>query len=363
MRNYVFLVVFIKDKGVVEVTAEHKLYADSFKLARPIGIHLALNVKLSARIFRCHIRAYVRYGKIKFLAFICKHFEKIGLRKSEIVEGVKSSVFFGNARGVIVLGTVVNLILTAVEAYSAKRAYGKGKVGISVNVREKIGISFGKSAASVVVAAREYHRHSAFAYLTEENTLVTNDKDGLAKRLGEAYDGKRKHLLRKTERFAMAPAGAALPTVSEAGIARCLTSWRTGVRFSSNEAEMRFLLCTRETEYVFSIQPKEDNIYCGASYHKVFDLGLFGGIQFFRIRHYADDTLPFCTFFASFTQQAKNVKIPTNECVLGGCVQTKEGILWCVKRYHDDEIVLQGCGEDEYIYRRDECKSEALLFP
>lgn len=206
-------------------------------------------------------------------------------------------------------------------------------------------------------------KRTIYAYFTEENTLVTNDKDGLAKRLGEAYDGKRKHLLRKTERFAMAPAGAALPTVSEAGIARCLTSWRTGVRFSSNEAEMRFLLCTRETEYVFSIQPKEDNIYCGASYHKVFDLGLFGGIQFFRIRHYADDTLPFCTFFASFTQQAKNVKIPTNECVLGGCVQTKEGILWCVKHYHDDEIVLQGCGEDEYIYRRDECKSEALLFP
>lgn len=206
-------------------------------------------------------------------------------------------------------------------------------------------------------------KRTVYAYLTEESGIVTNDPNGLARRLGESYDGMWKRRLRKTERFAMAPTGAALPTVSEAGIAKSLMAWRTGVKFSANEAELRFQFCTRDVEYIFSILVREDNIYCGASYHKVFDLGLFGGIQFFRIRHYADDTLPFCSFFANFTQQAKNVKIPTDECVLGGCVQTKEGLLWCVKRYHDEEIVLQGCGEDEYIYRRDEIKTEALLFP
>ena len=39
-------------------------------------------------------------------------------------------------------------------------------------------------------------------------------------------------------------------------------------------------------------------------------------------------------------------------------IYTREGIMWCVKRYTDDEIVLQGCEDDEYIYRRDDSKTE-----
>ena len=32
--------------------------------------------------------------------------------------------------------------------------------------------------------------------------------------------------------------------------------------------------------------------------------------------------------------------------------------MWCVKRYTDDEIVLQGCGDDEYTYRRTDKRTE-----
>ncbi len=41
---------------------------------------------------------------------------------------------------------------------------------------------------------------------------------------------------------------------------------------------------------------------------------------------------------------------------------TSKGYIWAVKRYTDDMIVLQGCGEDEYTYRRDAQKEEAFIF-
>lgn len=42
----------------------------------------------------------------------------------------------------------------------------------------------------------------------------------------------------------------------------------------------------------------------------------------------------------------------------GLCVNTSEGLMWCVKRYTDEQIVLQGCGTDEYIYRRNDRRTE-----
>ena len=93
-------------------------------------------------------------------------------------------------------------------------------------------------------------------------------------------------------------------------------------------------------------------------YDLVFDLGLFGGPQFFRIRNYCDNSAPFCGFQADFTCTCPNMRIPTEQCVLGRVINTREGIMWCVKRYTDDEIVLQGCDDDEYIYHRDDPKAE-----
>lgn len=50
--------------------------------------------------------------------------------------------------------------------------------------------------------------------------------------------------------------------------------------------------------------------------------------------------------------------IPADQCELGKCVQTNQGLVWGLKRYTDDQIVLQGCGDDEYFYNREEKRAE-----
>ena len=151
-----------------------------------------------------------------------------------------------------------------------------------------------------------------------------------------------------------------LPIVSEAGIRACLAAWRSGTVYRADGKEIFFVFCTKNEEFVFHIQREKHNVYCGASQNKVFDLGLFGGMQYFRIRNYDDNSLPFCVSHANFTKKRKNVKIPLEQCRYGECVQTKQGLLFCVKRYKDTEIVLQGCNDEEYIYVKDEAFSERI---
>ena len=127
--------------------------------------------------------------------------------------------------------------------------------------------------------------------------------------------------------------------------------------YTANAESLFFTLCTDRTEYIFSITPaQEDNIYCGISYNVVFDLGLYGGRQFFRIRNYGDNSQPFCGFSCDFSIEPQEIRVPTES----GTAQNlqKDGPMWCVKRYTDDEIVLAGCGGDEYIYRRTTRRAE-----
>ena len=117
--------------------------------------------------------------------------------------------------------------------------------------------------------------------------------------------------------------------------------------------------CARAKPNIFfPSDHKIPNIYCGASYNIVFDLGMFSGGQFFRIRNYKDNSENYCRFFCDFSYEFREIDIPTEECELGKCLTTSKGLMWCVKRYTDDEIVLQGCGEDEYIYRRTDIRTE-----
>ena len=134
--------------------------------------------------------------------------------------------------------------------------------------------------------------------------------------------------------------------------------WRMADSYSADADHLNFFLCTGKTEYIFSIRPQDTNIYCGASYNIVFDLGMFSGGQFFRIRNYKDNSENYCRFFCDFSYEFREIDIPTEECELGKCFTTSKGLMWCVKRYTDDEIVLQGCGEDEYIYRRTDIRTE-----
>lgn len=204
-----------------------------------------------------------------------------------------------------------------------------------------------------------------YAYHTEtESHRVAND-DKLAEKLGEIYDEQRTKALKRTETFLVNHDKVSLPTVREVGIKNSLFAWRMADSFSSTEDSFFFQLCTGKTEYIFSIKPQDTNIYCGISYNFPFDLGLFGGGQFFRIRNYKDNSQPWCGFYSNLGYECSktDVDIPADQCELGKCVQTDMGYLWCLKCYTDDQIVLQGCGDDEYFYRREDKRTETFCFP
>lgn len=199
-----------------------------------------------------------------------------------------------------------------------------------------------------------------YAYLADSSnphTAIANS-ERLSPQLAGGYDPEMKKSMRRLEVFAVDHSGTPLPTVREAGIPKCLSLWRMSDRYCANHEELHFFLCTGKTEYIFSIKPKNVNIYCGASYNTVFDLGLFGGRQFFRIRSYKDNREKWCGFNGDFSCEGEAVTIPTEQCELGKAIQTGKGHMWCVKRYTDDEIVLQGCGDDEYVYRRTDQRAE-----
>ena len=198
-----------------------------------------------------------------------------------------------------------------------------------------------------------------YAYFVEDSaphTAITNSE--LASELGAPWNPDVKNSMRRLESFVVDHSGAPLPTVKEAGIPKCLAVWRMADSYYATHDNFNFCLCTGRTEYIFSIKFQDQNIYCGASYNIVFDLGLFSGGQFFRIRNYKDNREKWCGFHCDFSYESREIKIPTEECELGKCLRTSKGLMWCVKRYSDDEIVLQGCGDDEYTYRRTDKRSE-----
>ena len=219
---------------------------------------------------------------------------------------------------------------------------------------------FGYEAKKRLVAICERdqaHQITRYAYTSEEGTTVTNDS-ALTPRLGERYDPSPTKTMRRPEHFLIDHSGKSLPRVSEAGIPRCLSLWRKGDSYRATPDSFFFSLCTDRREYIFSIDVADDNIYCGISYNTVFDLGLYCSGQFFRIRNYKDNTASFCRFFCDFSLEWENTKIPTDQCEIGKFHQTSSGLMMCIKRYTDDEIVLAGCGNDEYTYRRNDIKTE-----
>ncbi len=203
-------------------------------------------------------------------------------------------------------------------------------------------------------------KKTEYAYFVEDskpNTIISNS-EGMTSKLGEEYDANEKKSMLRLESFVVDHSGAPLPTVKEVGIPKCLTLWRMADSYYAKHNDFHFFLCTGKTEYIFSIKVQDANIYCGASYNIVFDLGLFSGGQFFRIRNYKDNTEKWCGCHCDFSYESREKKIPTEQCELGKCIRTSRGLMWCVKRYSDDEIVLQGCGDDEYTYRRTDKRSE-----
>ncbi len=200
-----------------------------------------------------------------------------------------------------------------------------------------------------------------YAYFLKDSDTVISNCDRLGTTLGEAYDMSEVRTMRRLEKFYVDHSGKPLPKVKEAGIPKCLTLWRMADSYQASVDWFNFYLCTGKTEYIFSVRPEDTNIYCGASYNIVFDIGLFSGGQYFRIRNYKDNSEKYCRFSCDFSYEAKNIEIPTEQCELGKCTMTQRGLAWTIKRYTDDVIVLQGCGDDEYKYRRLDRRDEQFM--
>ena len=200
-----------------------------------------------------------------------------------------------------------------------------------------------------------------YAYFLQDSDIVISKCDRLDEALGEAYDTSAVRTMRRLEKFYVDHSAKPLPKVKEAGLSKCLTLWRMADSYRADADQFNFSLCTGKTDYIFSVIPEDINIYCGASYNMVFDIGLFGGRQFFRIRNYKDNREKYCRFSCDFSYETKNIEIPTEQCELGKCTLTDKGLAWTIKRYTDDEIILQGCGGDEYTFRRLDRRDEQFM--
>jgi hypothetical protein len=212
----------------------------------------------------------------------------------------------------------------------------------------------------VAVCERNQAEKTTRYAFTTGTIKVTNDNKTIVKLLGEEFtaipDG-----LKKIDFIKVIPSDTSMPVVSEAGIINCLRQWRLGDTYSSNGSQMFFQMVTNKIEYIFSINTRNTNIYCGASINIPYEGGLFGSGQYFRIRNFKDNNEPFCRFYSDL---GKDPVIPEFEkitCESGQCTVTKQGFYWPVKHYTEDKIVLAGCNDDEYVYLRNEVKAERFM--
>lgn len=222
-----------------------------------------------------------------------------------------------------------------------------------------IGYMDKKNLRAICVRDNE-EKKTKYAYITDEERVVSNDTN-VAKSLGEKFNDKKISQMLRSEKFLVNKDSRSLPKVSEVGILRALQSWRMCSKYVSNPEHFSFSLCTAKTEYIFSIDVDNDNIYCGVSNNLVFDLGLYCAGQFFRIRNYKDNSEPFCNFLCDFSYTPKTISVPTDKCDTERYCKNQNGIMFTVKRYDDEHIVLKGCGGDEYVYQRIEKRAESYI--
>lgn len=226
------------------------------------------------------------------------------------------------------------------------------------------GVEDKKTLAAVCRRDRKENK-TVYAYETIgdqkfSDQKFSNDFEGVCKLLRKPFaynvsELKKIDTIEITEPYIM-------PTVSEQGIANCLKQWRMGAVYRPIYDGMLFQMVTNKIEYVFSIQNSECNIYCGASVNIPYDEGMFGGVQYFRIRNYADNSAPYCGFECSIGMPIDQKEVKKIQCESGKCASTPDGLYWPVKRYDEEEIVLAGCGGDEYIYNRNQEKSEYFKY-
>lgn len=200
----------------------------------------------------------------------------------------------------------------------------------------------------------------AYCYEDENGTeAIIGNSEEYKGILGDAFERKQLDKMECMERFYVNHGDAKIHTVKEVGLRQCLEEWRKGVDAYASEDYFYINVCTGKTEYVYQIKTENDNIYCGISYNIPFELGLRSYGQFFRLRNMGDNSEPFCRFHCNFSYRMPEEEEGADYVELGSNTNGRCGYLcWFVKRYKNEEIVLEGCGGEEYIFRRNDEKME-----
>lgn len=213
------------------------------------------------------------------------------------------------------------------------------------------------------ICEKNYYDNSicyVYSFINEKGERETAGNCEEYKRyIGEKFDRQQLGRMKCTESFQVNHGEFRLHTVREAGIRRCLEEWRKGVRMEVSMDEFFVNICTGRIEYVYSIKQRDDDVYCGCSYNIPFEIGVRSYGQFFRLRNYQDNSQGFCACCADFAREMPQ-EIYSMEEADAGCSLSDLGC-WFVKRYQDDEIVLHGCSEEEYVYRMEDSKYERFI--
>lgn len=198
-----------------------------------------------------------------------------------------------------------------------------------------------------------------YSFINEEGKRETAGNCEEYKRyIGERFDREQLGRMECVESFQVNHGEFRLHTVRETGIRQCLEEWRKGVTVSVSPDTFCVNICTGRMEYIYSIKKEDDNVYCGCSYNIPFELGLRSYGQFFRLRNYQDNSQDFCACHADFAcQMPQEIYGMDDTDTEAKCFWN----IWFVKRYQEDEIVLDGCGGEEYVHRRDDCKYERFI--
>lgn len=219
-------------------------------------------------------------------------------------------------------------------------------------------IGYGKQKTCKAVCERDIIREiTRYAFENKDGEFIYNE-ESLTEVLSELFSREQLSRMNCIDKFYVNHGEIEMPSVDEAGIKRCLTLWQMGTEYHVGKDYFTIVLNTSQTEYNFNIAEENTDIYCGIMYMQAFDLGIQSFGQFFRLRNQGDNSQRYCRFYCDFTYEKPNVQFHTNDVALGNCVAIGNDYIWFVKRYSNEEIVLQGCAEEEYIYRKDGIKLE-----
>lgn len=219
----------------------------------------------------------------------------------------------------------------------------------------------------VSVCEKDFEKETiiwAYADTNEANEIIEKHANDIVAEdmLGELFDRTQLSKMQLEDSFFVNHGEYPIHTVSENGIRKCLLEWRNGTKIDLFDDGIQVLVCTGKREYVYSIRKTDNNIYCGCSYNVPFDLGLRSYGQYFRIRNFQNKSHPFCKSFFNF-DYAMPKEICSIDCVHLGCnIKDQDGNnIWFVKRYQESEIVLDGCGGDEYVFRMNDTMYERFV--